>query len=137
MNKPRAAATLLALLLPGIAALGNASPSRIDERFGTWTTNDEVEFQKVVWDIHGYRKYRHLSDQRPFVEGTSQIAARWKDAEGNTWFKLFDTVIKGPYEGMRFETVLKVSKSGSQQELVYHPVDEFDFREGFPCHGYE
>jgi hypothetical protein len=124
----------LVLFFLGAADQGNDTPTSIDERFGTWTNEKLAEFQKIVWDAHGYREYSRVSDQDPIVIGSSAIAFRWKDSEGNTWFKLFDTVIGGPYQGWKFDAILKVSNSGTAQELVYHRVyGEFDLKDVFPA----
>jgi len=124
---------LSVMLFLGAAGPGNAEPESRDEHLGTWTTNREAEFQKVVWDARGFRQYTRASDNVPLVEGASKVIARWKDAEGNTWFRLLDTVTRGPFRGMVFRVVQEVSRSGREQELVSHLASEpFDPREDFP-----
>ena len=114
--------------------LYRADTTPVDERFGTWTNEKSMEFQKIVWDAQGYREYFRVSDKEAVVVGASEIVSKWKDSEGNTWFKLFDTVVGGPYKGWKFYALLKVSKSGTVQELVYHRAyGEFDPKADFPA----
>jgi hypothetical protein len=114
--------------------LYRADTTPIDERFGTWSNEKPMVFQKIVWDAQGYREYYGVFDKEAVVVGAWEIVSKWKDSEGNTWFKLFDTVIGGPFQGMKFNAILKVSKSGTVQELVYHHVyGKFDPQADFPA----
>ncbi len=124
---------LMILLCFLVAGQAFSAPTSVDERFGTWSNEKPMEFQKIVWEAQGYREYFRVSDKEAVVVGASEIVSKWKDLEGNTWYKLFDTVIAGQFKGMKFNAILKVSKSGTVQELVYHQVyGEFDPHSDFP-----
>jgi hypothetical protein len=86
--------------------------------FGTWT-NESLDIQKSVNFLGGYKDYQKTSSEKPYAEGTEQIAKKWTDSDGNVWYHAFGTVASGPDAGFRFQNLMKFSKSGTVREQIW------------------
>ncbi|MGD0726410.1 MAG: hypothetical protein ABSB63_12710 [Spirochaetia bacterium] len=121
---------LLALTLLGGCGAGKYVPKPNEEVYGTWI-NKSISPQKEVDTPDGWKQYGLISDPNPESEGTGQITSKWTDSEGNVWYKTLGTVTAGNYKGSKFQTLTKLSKSGTVKESVSLTVEEFD-SSGYP-----
>ena len=120
------AVMLLSMIPLGANAQGKYVPKANEESYGTWT-NEKGSPQKCVIFAEGFMNYNLISDTTPtYNEGTQQIESKWQDAEGNIWYRLFGTITAGAGEGLKFQTVGRVSKSGTIYEKVTAMVSEFN-----------
>jgi hypothetical protein len=110
----------LALILLG----GCAKPNK-DLFYGTFTNENESP-PKTVHAPGVMKDYAAVSDTTPIVEGTEQIFDYWTDSEGNVWFKT-----NAIWKGAKFQTLQKISKSGTVLEIVSNGVTKFDSK-SFP-----
>jgi hypothetical protein len=110
----------------GVLAQGKYVPKTNEECYGTWT-NEKGSLQKVVIFAGGWMNYTLISDTTPtYNEGTEQIETKWIDSESNIWYKFFGTITEGMGEGQKFQTLARISKSGTVYERVTAIVDEFN-----------
>jgi hypothetical protein len=90
--------------------------TRTNESYGTMT-NNVYSPQKEVINPDGYEGYRLISDPDPSQKGREHIASKWKDSEGNIWYKTFGTAANGDTT-WAFRSLIKVSKSATVRESV-------------------
>ena len=69
--------------------------------------------------------YTGLADANPAMESKEQISAKWKDADGNIWYKTLELFTSGPLKDLKGQYLWKISK-GSQIELTGEFVKEFN-----------
>jgi hypothetical protein len=118
------AVILLIMLLLGGCGPGKYKPKPDEELYGTWTnekygimTTSNYSPQKEIIDASGYTAYQTISDHNPSQKGPLTIAARWKDSEGNIWYKTFGTASTGD-SVLRLQALHKLSKSGTVRECM-------------------
>jgi hypothetical protein len=117
---------LLSLIPFVVNAQDKYVPKAKEESYGTWV-NEKGSLQKTVIFAGGFMNYILMADKVPtYNEGESKIEAKWIDSEGNVWYKSFGTITEGMGEGQKFQTLARVSKSGTVYERVTVIVDEFD-----------
>ena len=113
----------LVLILLGGCAPGKYIPNPNEELYGTWT-NEKAAPQRIVIFAGGFKQYTLMSDTVPtWSQGTNEIASKWQDAAGDIWYKIYVTDMPG---GEKFQTLAKISKSGTVFEHVYAEVAEFN-----------
>jgi hypothetical protein len=116
----------LALILLGGCATGKYIPKSNEEFYGTWI-NEHGTPKKSVSFAGGFKTYVRIGDtDTTFSEGTEVIEKKWKDSEGNVWYKSYGTITAGIGAGMRFQTLSKISKSGMVREWVHSLVIDYD-----------
>ena len=114
--------SVLTLILLGGCAPRKYIPRLNEELYGTWT-NEKGYPQRVVLFAGGFKQYSRMTDTVPtYSAGTEEIESKWQDAEGNIWYRLYVTDLPG---GEKFQTLAKISKSGTVYERVYNEVAEF------------
>jgi hypothetical protein len=129
---------LLSIIPFGAYAQEKYVPKENEELYGTWTNQsaNSAQPQKTVNFDGGYKDYEKISDTiNPYEEGTEQIVEKWTDSEGNIWYKTLTTVTfgitpSGPYKGYdykgwKFQSLEKLSKSGSVREVMSVRVSDF------------
>ena len=122
---------VLAVLVVLFTASGYAQttdyiPKANEELYGTWT-NESMSPQKTVNFAGGCKDFDLLSDSVSFGGGTEQIASKWKDSEGNIWYKTLDKgTAGGAYAGYKWQALQKFSKLGTVREFEVKVVGEFD-----------
>jgi hypothetical protein len=116
------------IILEGCAT--NRYVSKTDEEiYGTWINPAPPNgMQKTTTLPNGWENYYLILDATPCEKGTQEITSKWKDAEGNTWFKTTATITASPAlpKGQKVQTLQKVDKSGRVREWVAVLVTEFD-----------
>jgi hypothetical protein len=60
-----------------------------EEIYGTWTSTQRSPHKLVMLSDGTWEEYIYESDAAPTYKGTYQIIDKWKDAEGNVWYKEF------------------------------------------------
>lgn len=118
-----AAIVFLALVLLGVVLI--VQKSKLDDvLFGTfinkWISPNKFP-QKAVRFPGGFKNYASLSDTIPSEQGSEHIVERWTDSGGNCWYKIQATMSNG----YKFLALFKVSRSGTQLELVAKQVLDF------------
>ena len=110
---------LVALVLMAGCGPGKYVPKPNEEIHGTWI-NKEARPQKIVIDQTGSKSYTLQSDPAPtYTYGQAEELGKWKDAEGNIWYKSFFAMVAGSYKGMKFTELDKLSKSATVWEFVW------------------
>jgi hypothetical protein len=99
-------------------------PTADEEIYGAWTNEDHLP-QEIVNSPEGYKAYNFKTDSTPIEEGSLSIDSKWMDSEGNIWYRRFGAVTFGTYKGTTFQTLDKLSKSGTVWEEVL-ALGEFD-----------
>ena len=121
---------LLLPILLGDWNPGHYAPKPDEESFGTWINDKSFNlggFQKLVDTADGWKQYANISDSVPWQEGTDgQIDSKWTDSEGNIWYKAFGTITGRHVNGAKFQSLIKLSKSGTVREEVGRSPREFD-----------
>jgi len=102
-----------------------------EELYGTWV-NDGIKFQKMVVSVGGTKVYLDLADAKPILESQDQIIAKWKDTEGNIWYKTYASWIAGQLKGTKTQYLWKISSGGSQIDLAGEFVKDFN-EKNFPA----
>ena len=120
--------SLVVLSLTMLAGCGPGKyvPTANEELYGTWINKDNyggtLRPQKEVITANGVKKYSQMADSVPFEEYTKVIDSRWKDSEGNIWYKTSGVVTAGSYKGLIWQGLDKLSKSGTVWESVFNSV---------------
>src|SRR5271157_2839974 len=117
---------LLALILLGGCATGNYVPKANEELYQTWT-NESMDAQKTVNSPGVFKDYAKITDTNTIQEGKEDIFSKWTDSDGNVWYKTYGVITTGQFAGVHFQTLSKISKSGTVREfVVVVPVYHFD-----------
>ena len=118
----RAVLVLSLLILFSSCGPGKYIPKPNEELYGTWTnesygimTSDVYSPQKEIINSDGYEGYLSVSDHNPMQKGPEHIASKWKDPEGNIWYKTFGTAANGDTTFI-FRSLNKLSKAGTVRE---------------------
>jgi hypothetical protein len=119
----------LAVLLLGSCGQGKYVPKPNEELYGTWI-NEGIRYQKLVISAGGVKEYLGVADAEPDMETTEQISVKWKDGDGNIWYKTFELFIRGHLKGTKMQYLWKIS-NGSQIELTGVAVKDFN-EKSFP-----
>ena len=117
-----------ALILLGACAAGKYVAKANEELYGTWTneknSGDKYHPQKVVVTPDGYTGYSKISDSVPLFDWRLKIDSKWKDSDGNIWYKVLGTGA-GAYEGEKSQELYKLSESGTVMERAFKIVVEY------------
>jgi hypothetical protein len=120
------AVILLAMIHTAGWTQGKYIPKATEEMYGTWINKHGAPTKSVSF-AGGFKNYVVVAGaDRIFNEGTEEIESKWKDAEGNLWYKSYGTITSGTWAGMKFQTLLRISKSGTVREWVNSLVIDFD-----------
>jgi hypothetical protein len=118
---------LLVLLMLGSCAPAKYVPKANEELYGTWI-NEKAARQKMVVTSDGWKQYLLLSDPTPVSAGTEEIISKWKDSEGNVWYKTIILHTEGVVMGNHYTLLNKLSKSATVWESVWSYVDNQDLK---------
>jgi hypothetical protein len=121
-----ALAVLLAAIPPVAFGQEKYVPKPDEELYGTWV-NEEMNPPKTVIGPDGtFADYFPATYNKPFRGGTVEIFKKWTDSEGNVYYDTFDTFTSGMgVQGMKTQSLRKVSKSGTVLEWSWAAVSEF------------
>lgn len=124
-----AATAFLALVLFGIV-MAVKKPKVDNLLYGTFVNRSispDIFPQKAVRFPGGFKNYALVSDTIPNEQGSEKIVERWTDSGGSNWYKIQATMSNG----YKFLALFRVSKSGTQLELVAKQVLDFTSKD-FP-----
>ena len=126
-----------------VLALATCAPAKYvptanEEIYGTWTNPHPSaatpRFEKIVCAPSGYKGYELVTSTTVVQECSWQIASKWKDSQGNIWYKIFRKNIGGTFGNLGYSaaelyklgnsaTVLeKVQRAPSSDEEMKNPV---------------
>jgi hypothetical protein len=119
------------------ALLGGCGPGKYVERpneelYGTWTNEtysgaiSEGAYapQKSVTASGTYSDYRMLTDHGPGFAGKEEVTSKWKDSEGNIWYKTNMSGSTGD-STFKWQSLQKLSKAATVREFVVVEVVAF------------
>ena len=90
-----------------------------DELYGTWVNMDYKwgrPPQKLIFKSDGtFESFVNADSKAPTLQGTNLIEKKWKDSEGNVWFK---NKWSGNWGESAYE-LAKISNSGNTYEYVF------------------
>ena len=90
-----------------------------DELYGTWVNMDYKwgrPPQKLIFKSDGtFESFVNADSKASTWQGTNLIEKKWKDSEGNVWFKI---KWSGNWGESGYE-LAKISNSGNTYELVF------------------
>ena len=66
-----------------------------------------------------------ISSRDPGFSGKEEVTSKWKDSEGNIWYKIQGSYSNGT-STVRFQGLHKLSKSASVCEFVTITVPKYD-----------
>jgi hypothetical protein len=126
----------LACLLASVLLEGCGSGKYVEkpneELYGTWTNESYSGIvsegiytpQKTVTAPGTYSDYRMLTDHGPAFMGKEEVTSRWKDSEGNIWYKIN---MSGSTDTSTFkwQSLQKLSKAATVREYVFVEVVAF------------
>jgi hypothetical protein len=119
----------VALVLLAGCGPGKYVPKANEEIYGTWI-NEGIRYQKLVIFAGGVKEYFSAADAEPDMVTTEQISAKWKDVDGNIWYKTFELYTSGHIKGTKMQYLWEIS-NGSQMELTGEAVKDFN-EKSFP-----
>ena len=115
---------LLALILLADCGPGKYVPTANEELYGTWTAEQgKAEFRKIEYAANRLALYYQPSTQQPSAVDSLVIAGKWKDSEGNIYYK--GTSIntgegtQGSHKGEFLIWLVKLSNSGTVLERMF------------------
>jgi hypothetical protein len=124
--------SLMILITLGSCGQGKYVEKSNEELYGTWTNESYKGIslgsyykpQKVVITPGTYSDYQVLTDTNQAASGKEEVTSKWKDSEGNIWYKVRGSGSVGSYH-FKFQSLHKLSKSATVRELVSILVDEY------------
>ena len=125
-------ACLLASVLLGGCGSGKYVETPNEELYGTWTNESysglisEKDYtpQKTVTARGTYSDYRMLTDHGPGFMGKEEVTSKWKDSEGNIWYKINMSGSTGD-STFKWQSLQKLSKSATVREFATIQVGAF------------
>ena len=125
-------ACLLAPVLLGGCGPGKYVEKPNEELYGTWTNESysgaisegTYSPQKTVTAAGTYSDYRMLTDHGPGFMGKEEVTSKWKDSEGNIWYKINMSGSTGD-NTFRWQSLQKLSKAATVREFVVVEVVAF------------
>ena len=141
MKASRCAPAIAAVV--SVLALATCAPAKYvpianEEIYGTWTnlhpSAATPRFENIVCAPGGYEGYEPVTSTTAIQECRWQITSKWKDPQGNIWYKIFRKNIGGTFGNLGFSaaelyrlsesaTVLeKVQRAPSSDEEIKNPV---------------
>ena len=116
--------TLAAVLLLGSCASAKYVPTANEELYGTWTGNGRMfayRIHKVVYSENSEKTFEDAASPVASIETRFEITGKWKDSEGNVWYKCITTVTGGTLgdNGAEYVWLLKLSKAANVLERVF------------------
>jgi hypothetical protein len=126
-----AVVTLIVLVLSVQAAfVGSAQdkyvPRDDEEFYGTWINKNNPSVQKIAVFAGGYKEYSRVADAEPVRELTVELTSKWRDADGNVWYKALTSVTSGADKGVIRQELYEVSDSGKTWQIAFYPVFNYD-----------
>jgi hypothetical protein len=110
-------------------------PKGAEELYGTWGNEknlaDVFHGQKVIVTAEGMKIFCKVSDPDPRMVVSWDIAGRWTDSEGNIWYKTREISTGGIYQGARWQSLQKISKSGTVWERATILLETGSFNPAF------
>jgi len=125
--------SLLALLLLESCGPGKYTEQTNEELYGTWInesysgniTYGTYTPQKSVIAPGTFSDYDKITSQGPHVVGKNEITGKWKDTEGNIWYKIQGSGANGD-KVLKWQTLTKLSKSATVEEFASTTVEKYD-----------
>jgi hypothetical protein len=125
-------ACLLASVLLAGCGPGKYVEKPNEELYGTWTNEtysgviSEGAYtpQKSVTAPGTYSDYRLLTDHGPGFTGKEEATSKWKDSEGNIWYKINMSGSTGD-NTFKWQSLQKLSKAATVREFVTIEVGAF------------
>jgi len=125
-------ACLLALVLLGGCGPGKYLEKPNEELYGTWTNENysgvisEKAYtpQKTVAASGTYSDYRMLTDHGPGFVGKEEVTSKWKDSDGNIWYKINMSGSTGD-NTFKWQSLQKLSKAATVREFAVIEVGAF------------
>jgi hypothetical protein len=110
-------------------------PKGAEELFGTWANEknlaDVFHGQKVIVTADGMKVFCRVSDPDPRMIVSWDITGKWTDSEGNVWYKTLGISTGGIYQGARWQSLEKISKSGTVWERATICLETGGFNPAF------
>lgn len=110
-------------------------PKGAEELYGTWANEknlaDVFHGQKVVVTAEGMKIFCKVSDPEPRMVTSWEITGKWKDSEGNTWYKTREMSTGGIYQGAKWQSLLKINKAGTVWERATTMLELGSFNAAF------
>ena len=107
----------------------------LKKSYGTWANEknlaDVFHGQKVIVTAEGMKIYCKISDPDPRMTVSWEITGKWKDSEGNIWYKTREISTGGIYQGAKWQSLLKISKSGTVWERATILLETGSFNPAF------
>jgi len=97
-----------------------------EEIFGTWTSAQRSPHKLVMLADGTWEEYIYEADAAPTYKGNYQVIEKWKDAEGNVWYKEVVKVTFGTGAREITQELDKIDKSGRIWEFDFDYVSQFD-----------
>jgi hypothetical protein len=97
-----------------------------EEIFGTWVSDKSNPQKLIMLPNATWEEYIYQSDVSPTYKGTYEATEKWKDSEGNIWYKQIVTSTFGLGKSGKSLELDKIDKSGNTWELVYTEIGRFD-----------
>lgn len=127
---------VLACLLISVL-LGGCGPGKYveklnEELYGTWINESYSGViskgtytpQKTVAAPGTYSDYRMLTDHGPGFAGKEEVTSKWRDSEGNIWYKINMSSSNGD-NTYKWQSLQKISKAAAVREFVVVEVVNF------------
>ena len=120
-----------ALIILGGCATGKYIAKPNEELYGTWTNDQMTTYREVVCRPDGWNFFYHVGDAAAAVECKWELTGKWKDSDGNIWYKSVSTITGGLEgdTGTVLTTLYRLSKSATVLEFVWsYPTNEEELK---------
>ena len=122
---------LLVILLTSTALLIDCGAKRYtmkssEEIFGTWVSDKSNPQKLTMHPDATWEEYIYQTDPTPSYKGVYEVVEKWKDVEGNTWYKEIVTDTFGLGKSGKSQELDRIDKSGRVWELVYNEMGQYD-----------
>ena len=118
---------LLSLALLGTGCSRKPYVAKTEEEiYGTWTSKTATFHKLIMLPNMTWELFMYESDALPVERGAYQIIDKWKDSEGNTWYKEVVTVTVGAGKGEKLQELDKIDKEGRVWQYDYNNISRYD-----------
>jgi hypothetical protein len=94
--------------------------------YGTWTSKTASYHKLVMLPNLTWELFTYESDALPANKGVYQIIDKWRDSEGNTWYKEVVTFTVGQGAGEKLQELDKIDKEGRVWQYDFNNMSRYD-----------
>jgi hypothetical protein len=113
---------ILLMLVMSVSGCGRRPyVAKPDEQiFGTWTSKTASYHKAVIHPDGTWEMFIYETDREPVYKGQYQLVAKWKDSQGNIWYKQLLQCTFGTGKGEKTQELDRIDSTGNVWEYDFN-----------------